>query len=318
MGSPASGIVRRQKTLAATLCHSCRLAPGDSNKDMCRFVFYLGDSLPLADLVTRPENSLINQSVRARERPEPLNGDGFGLGWYVDGHAMPARFRSLTPAWSNANLDELARVTTSRCILAHVRAATGGNFDVAEANCHPFRCGRFAFMHNGHIPAFRRIRRPLMARLGNDGFHAIRGTTDTEHIFALVAERLRGHEDDSSCELLADALAGGIRDLHELIDEHAPGTHCYLNLVLTDGRHAAACRYSSDPGYIDSLYLNSGSAYLCDGDHCWMEPDAGTARAILVSSEPLNTGPRWQPVPRNHMALINHALEIELRSIGPY
>jgi glutamine amidotransferase len=207
----------------------------------------MGDPLSLADLVTRPENSLINQSVRARERPEPLNGDGFGLAWYVDGHEVPARFRALTPAWSNANLDELARVTSSRCILAHVRAATSGNFEVSESNCHPFRRGRYAFMHNGHIPAFQRIRRALMARLSDEGFQGIRGTTDTEHVFALVAEHLPGPESESSSALLGAALSRGIREVHELLAEHAPGTHCYLNLVLSDGKHAAACRYSSDP-----------------------------------------------------------------------
>jgi glutamine amidotransferase len=276
----------------------------------------MGDPLSLADLVTRPENSLINQSVRARERPEPLNGDGFGLAWYVDGHEVPARFRALTPAWSNANLDELARVTSSRCILAHVRAATSGNFEVSESNCHPFRRGRYAFMHNGHIPAFQRIRRALMSRLSDEGFQGIRGTTDTEHVFALVAEHLPGPESESSSALLGAALSRGIREVHELLAEHAPGTHCYLNLVLSDGKHAAACRYSSDPDYIDSLYLNTGSAYRCAGDRCWMEPGSGAARAILVSSEPLNEGPRWQPVPRNHMALVDHDLSVTVRPVS--
>ncbi|MDT8450859.1 MAG: class II glutamine amidotransferase, partial [Wenzhouxiangellaceae bacterium] len=76
---------------------------------MCRFTFYMGDNIAVADLVTRPENSLIHQSAHAKERPEPLNGDGFGLAWYVPDDPKPARFRSLTPAWSNANLAELAR-----------------------------------------------------------------------------------------------------------------------------------------------------------------------------------------------------------------
>jgi glutamine amidotransferase len=282
---------------------------------MCRFVFYMGRPLVLADLVTRPENSLINQSVRARERPEPLNGDGFGLAWYLDGDPVPARFRSLTPAWSNANLDELARVTRSRCILAHVRAATSGSFEVSEANCHPFRRGRYAFMHNGHIPAFRCIRRPLMERLSDDSFHAIRGTTDTEHVFALLADHLPEAEADSSCDALAGALGRGIEELRALIEVHAPGTHCYLNLVLTDGHHAVACRYSSDPNYIDSLYLGTGSAYRCEGDRCWMETDDGQGRAILVSSEPLSQGPCWEPIPRNHVALVGSGLEVELRAL---
>lgn len=280
---------------------------------MCRYVFYMGEALSVAELVTRPENSLINQSVHARERLEPLNGDGFGLAWYVDGDPVPARFRSLTPAWSNANLDELARVTSSSCILAHVRAATGGNFDVSEANCHPFRYQRFSFMHNGHLPAFKQLRRPLLQQLGDTAFENIRGTTDTEHVFALVTEHLVGKEEQSSCRLLAEALEQGIAAVKALIREHAPGTHCYLNLVLADGEHAAACRYSSDPDYIDSLYYNRGAGYRCEGERCWMEPDSGRARAILVSSEPLNKGPRWHPVPRNHMVLIDRELNIELR-----
>lgn len=237
---------------------------------MCRFTFYMGDEIPIADLVTRPENSLINQSVHARERPEPLNGDGFGLAWYMADDPQPARFRSLTPAWSNANLAELARVTRTRCIMAHVRAATSGRFDVADANCHPFRCGRFAFMHNGDVAEFPKIRRALMESLSDEGFALVRGTTDSEHMFALAMEKLRGHEQDSSCELLADALQFTIRRIRELLAEHAPGSHAYLNLVLTDGRNAAASRFSTNPDYIDSLYINQGSGYRCDDGVCYM------------------------------------------------
>ncbi|PKL94932.1 MAG: class II glutamine amidotransferase, partial [Gammaproteobacteria bacterium HGW-Gammaproteobacteria-8] len=264
---------------------------------MCRFIYYLGDEISVADLVTRPENSLIHQSTHAKERPEPLNGDGFGLVWYVPDDPQPARFRSLTPAWSNANLAELARVTRSRCVMAHVRAATSGKFDVADDNCHPFRCGRFAFMHNGDIPAFSKIRRALMDGLSDPGFASVRGNTDSEHMFAIAMEHLRGHENDSSCELLAAALHATVMRVLELLDAHAPGTHAYLNLVLTDGQNAAACRFSTDQSYIDSLYINQGSRYRCDGAVCYMAEPNDSSRAVLISSEPLNEGPRWKSVP---------------------
>ena len=48
---------------------------------MCRFLAYRGTPIKLDKLLYRPKNSLINQSFRAREREEPLNGDGFGVGW---------------------------------------------------------------------------------------------------------------------------------------------------------------------------------------------------------------------------------------------
>lgn len=283
---------------------------------MCRFTFYMGEPIALADLVTRPENSLIHQSTHARERPEPLNGDGFGIAWYVPDDPVPARFRSLTPAWNNANLAELARVTRSRTIMAHVRAATSGRYDVAEDNCHPFGCGPFTFMHNGDVPQFSRIRRPLMDGLSDAGFASVRGNTDSEHLFALVMEHLRGHEQDSTCDLLAEALARGIRRLLELIREHAPASHAYLNLVLSDGRNAAACRYSTDPDYSNSLYLSCGSRYRCTGGRCYMADPEGAGQAVLISSEPLNEGPRWQEVPPNRFVTVSETLSVTSRPMS--
>ena len=57
---------------------------------MCRFVVYVGHkNMQLADVVTRPEHSIIRQSFDSRERreatflPGRLNADGFGIGWYI-------------------------------------------------------------------------------------------------------------------------------------------------------------------------------------------------------------------------------------------
>ena len=283
---------------------------------MCRFTFYQGREIPIADLVTRPENSLINQSSKARERPEPLNGDGFGLAWYTGDDPVPARFRSVRPAWNNDNLAELARVTRSGCILAHVRASTSGRFDVAHDNCHPFRCGPFTLMHNGDVPAFASIRRPLMESLSDQGFASIRGNTDSEHIFALVMEHLRGREQQSNCKVLAEALETAIGRVLALLAEHAPGTHAYLNLLLSDGTHAVASRFSTDPDYIDSLYVNQGSQYRCEDGVCWMAPPDEARPAVLISSEPLNQGPRWQALERNRMALVDAGAEVAFRSLA--
>ena len=200
--------------------------------------------------------------------------------------------------------------------MAHVRAATSSEFDVSEDNCHPFRCGPFAFMHNGDIPAFSKIRRPLMATLSDAGFAGIRGNTDSEHMFALALEHLRGHEHDSTCHLLAEALYATVTGVLDLLDEHALGTHAYLNLVLTDGKNAAACRFSTDPDYIDSLYINQGSRYRCEEKVCYMAEPDGSSRAVLISSEPLNTGPRWTPIERNHVALVSSDRSVSFRELS--
>jgi len=47
---------------------------------MCRFAAYLGLEIFISSLVTEPHHSIIHQSYHAKERIEPLNGDGFGIG----------------------------------------------------------------------------------------------------------------------------------------------------------------------------------------------------------------------------------------------
>lgn len=101
---------------------------------MCRFLVYRGYPLLLEDLVVRPSNSLIAQSLHAKKRNKPVNGDGFGLGWYpLHNDPEPGTFVSIEPAWSNRNLIQLARKVYSQHFFAHVRDASTG-MSVAEAN----------------------------------------------------------------------------------------------------------------------------------------------------------------------------------------
>ena len=76
---------------------------------MCRFLCYSGPPVLLSDLLYRPGHSLILQSYKANERSEPLNGDGFGVGWYApEVAATPCVFTSVSPAGNNQNLRRLA------------------------------------------------------------------------------------------------------------------------------------------------------------------------------------------------------------------
>ena len=57
-------------------------------RKMCRFLLFVGrEPILVADLLTKPAHSIINQSFDCRLRVDlqrPLNGDGFGVGWYPD------------------------------------------------------------------------------------------------------------------------------------------------------------------------------------------------------------------------------------------
>lgn len=255
---------------------------------MCRFTFYQGEPIRLSALVTEPEHSLINQSFDAREREEPLNGDGFGVVWYVPGlSSAPGRFRGVSPAWNNANLHEIARVVTSPCVMAHVRAATQ-QLAVSELNCHPFVVDRFSFMHNGDIGGFSRLRRALLGQLSDARFDSIRGSTDSEHFFALLLDELDAEGADADAESMGRAFQRGIERIRALMLAHAPGEHLYINAVLTNGTESVACRYTTDePKFGSSLHLNQGQRYICEEGVCRMV-DTVHSGSVIVSSEPLS------------------------------
>lgn len=265
---------------------------------MCRFILYQGPSILLDSLLIEPGHSLIRQSSNSREREEPLNGDGFGVGWYAPEFSNePAVFRSITPAWNNRNLHNICRVVASPCIYAHVRAATQSS-GVNEANCHPFRFRQFLFMHNGDIGNFRKIRRRLLETICDEAFGNIFGSTDSEHLFAVVIDELLKRQVATAMDI-ADALQAAIQRVVEIVRKYGDNEPSYLNIAVGDGHNAVVSRYTNDPGVQpETLYWFSGSLY----EPC-IDAAAGGGE-IIVSSERLTVDQAWHEVPANHMVVL--------------
>ncbi len=287
---------------------------------MCRFVLYLGEDISISSLVTEPENSIIHQSFHSHKRDEPLNGDGFGLAWYVPAVSEePAVFKDITPAWNNINLLNLARVIRSPCVLAHVRAATPG-FPVIQLNCHPFVCGKFAFMHNGHVGGFHKIRRSLMRHLSDRAFDAISGSTDSEFLFALFLDSyrdiLKGEAADSdNAGFLAQALQQTISEVERLKEEAGVTEPSFLNLAVTDGASAVISRYvSRGEEEANTLYVHAGGSCECTHRHLHIMKTTGPRKAVVTASEPLTENDEWMEVPSNNLLIISKDLHIELKT----
>jgi glutamine amidotransferase len=151
---------------------------------MCRWLAYSGAPLYLEELIFKPEHSIIDQSLSAREGPSTTNGDGFGIGWFGS-RDTPGVYKDIQPAWNDANLRHLAEQIRSHMFLAHVRAATGGT-PVQQTNCHPFRHGRWLFLHNGRVRDFPRVRRDLDFGVNPSLYNFMEGTTDSEVMFHLA------------------------------------------------------------------------------------------------------------------------------------
>jgi predicted glutamine amidotransferase len=113
---------------------------------MCRWLAYSGSPVRIESLLYAPKHSLIDQSLHSTMGAETTNGDGFGVGWYGVGES-PGVFHSIEPAWNDRNLREIAAHVESGLVFAHIRASSGS--PVQQTNCHPFRHGRWLWMHNG-------------------------------------------------------------------------------------------------------------------------------------------------------------------------
>lgn len=270
---------------------------------MCRFTLYMGEPILISDVVTEPANSLINQSVSASEGHFPFNGDGFGIAWYArDIRPEPARFRSLQPAWSNLNLINMAGVIRSDCFLAHVRAATPG-LPVSDANCHPFVSGRLTFMHNGLLAGFHEVRQRLVAELSPRSYRSVAGTTDSEHLLAVFADRFNPSEEldtTARLEAMAKALRETIAYSLSLVRGVAEEPS-FLNLALSDGEVAVVCRVTDgEPSAARSLYIHTDEPFhSTEGEY-----SALPRTATLISSERLDDDPGWEVVPPNTMVLV--------------
>src|SRR4051794_884668 len=161
------------------------MAPSFPGKEvvMCRWMAWLGQPVLIEELLFNSPHGIVDQSLNARMGAEPTNGDGFGLGFYGHGEG-PGLYHSVSPAWADPNLRELAAHIESPLFLAHVRAAIGS--PVQQTNCHPFREGHWLFVHNGFIAGFNDLRRDLMLAIEPHRFATVHGSTDTEVVFQLA------------------------------------------------------------------------------------------------------------------------------------
>jgi predicted glutamine amidotransferase len=261
---------------------------------MCRWLAYTGSPVLVHDLLYRPENSLIVQSLHSTLGVEPTNGDGFGLGWYDDG-PVPGVYRSTDPAWNDRNLEELSAHIRSHCVLSHVRASTGTA--VQQTNCHPFRRGRWLWVHNGVINGFHTFKRELAVAVDPTLFADIEGSTDTELFFYLALTL--GLEDDPPT-----AVSRAVGLIEDIGRRHGVDFPMQMTVATTNGDSLWCFRYSSE-GRSRSLFHSADVSTLRAQypDNSMLQDLADDAS--LVVSEPLgNLRGAWREVPESSWVLV--------------
>jgi predicted glutamine amidotransferase len=275
-------------------------------REVCRWLAYSGTPVLLERLLYEPKHSLIDQSLHSQLGAETTNGDGFGIGWYGREDA-PAVFHSIEPAWNERNLRELAGHVTSGVVFAHIRASTGSA--VQQTNCHPFRHGRWLWMHNGLIRDFQRVKRDLVLAIDPSLYPELEGSTDSEVLF-LVALTF-GLEDDPPT---AVARALGLVEATGL--EHGVEHPFQGTIATTNGESVWAFRYSSE-GASRSLFFSTAVDALraAHPDNPLFQDLDDETR--LVVSEPLgDLAGAWNEVPEASYGVVQEGQD-ELRPFRP-
>jgi predicted glutamine amidotransferase len=272
-------------------------------RGVCRWLGYFGSPIRMEELVYNTTHSLIEQSRAARFTSHLTNADGFGVGWYGTSE-KPGVYRSVAPAWSDRNLQDICAQIESPLFLAHVRATTGT--PVQQTNCHPFRHGRWLFVHNGFVDRYDHLRRDLLLGVDSGLFNGIEGTTDSELLFFLA---LTFGLDDEPLPAL-ERMAGFVEDTG---GRHKVDAPLQMTVGVSDGERLYAVRYASGQVAANSLYVSNDAR---DVRRLYPENErfrhlSDEARAVV--SEPLADLPGvWREVPPSTALVVQPGADEQL------
>jgi predicted glutamine amidotransferase len=274
---------------------------------MCRWLAYSGSPILLEALLYRPEHSLIDQSRHARLGVETTNGDGFGVGWYAPDVERPAVFRTIEPAWNDRNVREVASHVNSQLFLAHIRASTGTA--VQQTNCHPFRYGKWLWVHNGLVRDFHLVKRDLSLAVDESLYPYIEGSADSETLFYLALTF--GLEDDPPAAVAR--MVGFVEEVgHRRGVEHP----IQMTIGISDGKSLWAFRYSSERDSRTLFYSTDVRTVRR------LHPELEVLQLVsdesrIIVSEPLGdlTG-AWNEVPESSYGVVQDG-DDELRPFQP-
>jgi len=237
------------------------------------------------------------ETLAAHSRPPGTQRDGWGAAFYLDNDV--SLFREPTAASDSPLVRFLETQGPSTTLaISHIRHATRGA--VALSNTQPFvreLAGRMhVFAHNGDLPGIERT-----GSLAFDRYHPV-GTTDSEHAFCALLQRVHGLWDSTSrvpsLEERLSAVSRFAADLRNL----GPANFLYADgdalFAHGDRRMQAATGKAAPPG----LFLLSRRC--ADESECirarGLSVAPGFREVLLIASVPL-TDEKWRPLAQGEL-----------------
>jgi glutamine amidotransferase len=289
---------------------------------MCRALAYLGQPVLLDNLLYQPDSALVKQSFMPKML-HLLNLAGFGMKAWDRGSPDPHKpysYASTALPVFDRNLKALAEKIRPTCVLGHVRGvAYNTEVEISLQNVHPFQFPgvRLALAHNGDLARFSEMKPHLLDSMRPEITNLIRGTTDSEWIYALIVSQLADPRGAGAADDLVRAVDQAFAIIRKVRAQLGIATSSSVNLFLTTGEQIAAVRYcfdfgcykTEDPAKVHeanltflSLWYTSGSEYGYHDGEWKMTGGADTADSIMIASEPLTRDTTtWLEVPEYSM-----------------
>ncbi len=265
---------------------------------MCRlYGFHANEPTKVECTLVHAQNALMVQSRQDLAGHDHTHG--WGIATYEDG--CPHVERQAWAAYHGEHFRRAAARIFARQVVAHVRHATVGAARIE--NTHPFADGPWAFVHNGTVPGFAQLRPRLLALLPPARRAAIRGDTDSEHIFQYLLDlRARAPE-----RALSDVLREGLRQIVQWCREIEPAAGIGLNVILTDGARMVGSRLGRTLYYVEREGVQD--CEICGFPHVHHDPHR-RYRAVVVASEPISQED-WREVPEQSIYRVSERFRLE-------
>lgn len=339
---------------------------------MCRWFAYLSNTEPclLEDVLIAPAHSLAKQvhdhylpklshhepdeDPKATEkeiamRNKLFNADGLGVAWYNTTReeygecvgSRPTVYKIVRQPLTDPNFLSISANTSTLAVFAHIRAASGDTA-ITEYNNHPFHFGRWCFMHNGVVAHFNLIKREVCAEISHEAFQMVKGTTDSEHLAALVFTYLeetkgpKAWEESHPLEEVKAALEKAITTIigiqHRVVPTKGITTieASSLNVAITDGSQLLTIRFRNHATeHPPSLYFSTKAGVSLNRKypgHPDREGDNGAQNLfepqehgdhVIVCSEPSTfKSSDWHLIAKNECLLVGADLVVHRHPVG--
>jgi glutamine amidotransferase len=279
----------------------------------------MGTPVLLKHFLFDSDSSLLKQTI-APQQLGMLNLAGFGAVAWDSASYTPQRpftYRNTQIPLYDRNLQALSRKVRANALVAHLRGiAPEAHAQISEQNLHPFMFEgvELALAHNGDLASFPEMRFDLLEHIRPAIARCIKGSTDSEWIYALIVSALSELSGPLQPADILRATIGALTTLRSVRDRHGIRQESSVNLVVCDGKTLIATRFAFDFGRYDqplpgnSQYLSQwytlGRDYGYHDAEWKMVGGAGSADSVLVASEPLTRDvSTWIEVPE-YSALI--------------